>query len=500
MSETDIIAFSTQQQAAVLGHALRRPELWTRLDLLGITKEWFLDDDIAGAFDIAKDHRVRLGKPPGHKELVEHWVTRLGEDAREPAERAVKTCLTQAAQLTFDVLDVKLLEWAGSRIVAATLTQAAKKYNAGEHAEARRLSHAGSAELRKLEHLRGDKDCFVTAGKRGRGVQAMIDRRAERKLQFGIPFFDDALRGIFLNDVILVGARSGAGKTELARIIAESNARAGARVAFFALEAFENEIEARIMFAHMSQAYYDEHPEDPDYGILDYGDWVDGDKAIKTILSPYLGRAEQDLDENLTGLHTYYRARDHFGTDDFEREASSIGEKVDLIVLDHIHYVDLDGKDENRELTQLMKTVSDVSRRLGVPFIIVAHLRKSQGGMKAQALVPDMDEYHGASGLSKIATGAVMLARAPDSEIRAIEMEGNGDGATFQRIVKSRTHGGAAMKHVAIAYFDRRGSRYGNSYALGQLAFAGTSWRPMQPSKKPKWVKHSLIEIANEIK
>lgn len=499
MSELDVTAFSDTQQAAILGHVLRKPELWHRLELLGVTKEWFLSDDLATAFDLMKDHLEALKKVPNGPELVEQWAGKHGEDDRETGARTAARMAAQAAKLPLETLDTKLLEWARSRVLAQSLTEAAKQYNGSKHGEAIRTAHAASAALRHLDQLTGELDHFVPSNQRARKIESMIDLRSMRRLQFGIPFFDDTLRGIFLNDVILVGARSGAGKTELARIIAETNARKGARVAFFALEAFEGEIEARIMFSFMSQCWREDNPADASYADLDYGDWIDGDPGVKAMLAPYRDKALAEFDNELSTLHTYYRARNYFGTADFEREATLVGEQVDLIVLDHIHYVDLDGKDENRELTQLMKTVSDVSRKIGVPFIIVAHLRKAAGGTK-QSLVPDMDEYHGASGLSKIATGAVMLARAPGMDMRGADIQTIGD-ATLQRVVKSRTHGGAAMRNVALAFFDRRTSRYGESYGLGELTFGGMSWRSLKEGKRvPRWVKHDIIFDIGEIK
>ncbi len=499
MSELDVTAFSETQQAAILGHVLRKPDLWHRLELLGVAKEWFLGGEAAVAFDLIKSHKETLGRIPNGDDLVEHWVAKLGETDRDSAKRSVARMLGHASKLTLEVLDTKLLEWARSRVLAQSLTDAAKQYNGSKHGEAIRTAHAASAALRHLDQLTGELDHFVPANQRARKIEQMIELRSKRRLQFGIPFFDDTLRGIFLNDVILVGARSGAGKTELARIIAETNARKGAKVAFFALEAFEGEIEARIMFSFMSQCWREDNPADVGYADLDYGDWIDGDPRVTGMLRKYRDRALAEFDSDLSTLQTYYRARNYFGTNDFEREAMLVGEEVDLIVLDHIHYVDLDGKDENRELTQLMKTVSDVSRKIGVPFIIVAHLRKAQGGAK-QSLVPDMDEYHGASGLSKIATGAVMLARAPGMDMRGADIQTIGD-ATLQRVVKSRTHGGAAMRHVALAYFDRRRSRYGESYGLGELTFGGMSWRSLKEGKRvPRWVKHDIIWDIGEIK
>ena len=67
---------------------------------------------------------------------------------------------------------------------------------------------------------------------------------------FGIKYLDAALHGIKPNDLILIGASSGAGKTELCTHIAKTNAKLGKRVRYIALEAEKNEIETTLHQHH----------------------------------------------------------------------------------------------------------------------------------------------------------------------------------------------------------------------------------------------------------
>ena len=71
---------------------------------------------------------------------------------------------------------------------------------------------------------------------------------ARDRLTFGIDFLNDVTGGIFKNDVIVISAHTGIGKTDLSTIIAQHNALEGRNVYYFALEAFQYEIELRIAF------------------------------------------------------------------------------------------------------------------------------------------------------------------------------------------------------------------------------------------------------------
>ena len=77
-----------------------------------------------------------------------------------------------------------------------------------------------------------------------------IDERQHRQknklLKFGVSFVDDSLLGILPDDLILVGAPSGVGKTQFCVNLALANVSVGKRVHFFALEAGKYEIERRL--------------------------------------------------------------------------------------------------------------------------------------------------------------------------------------------------------------------------------------------------------------
>ena len=80
---------------------------------------------------------------------------------------------------------------------------------------------------------------------------------------------------------------------------------------------------------------------------------------------------------------------------------------VDLIVVDHLHYVDGDDdENEHKSLGDTVKAIRDVSLRIGRPIVLIAHLRKRDA--RAKQLVATLDDFHGSSNVVKICTQAII--------------------------------------------------------------------------------------------
>lgn len=488
MSEVDVTAFSADQQGAIFGHALQDPNLWYRFDIVGMTKDWCIDARLGDLFDVVKDHRERFKRPPGADELVEHWCLKVGADQRATARRTVDWCIKSAAGLGKDLLVGKLQEWARSRIIAEHTVLIAKAYNAGKHGDAVVAAERQAIALHKLQVQSGTADTFISAYQRIKGESTRRAAENADGLTYGISYLNDALIKIRAHDLIVLGARPGAGKTEAAKMIAEHNARLNKRVFFFALEAEEDEIERRIKFGMISRRYIDDHPG-IDREVINYPDWLMGN--LEQELSYLDDWAEERFEKELSTLETFYRVRDDFRVEDLDREVMRVHKEADLIIIDHLHYVDTNHDDENAEMNKLMKKLRDLAIALGVPILCVAHLRKNKG--KAQSLVPDFDDFHGSSAISKIATVGIILAPATGAT-------GGVDGRcigepTFMRIVKCRV-GGDRLQRVAVAYYDRQAGCYGDDYALGSLNFSDTKWTAK--NKPPRWAKHATIEDMSD--
>lgn len=322
----------------------------------------------------------------------------------------------------------------------------------------------------------------------GIGFQPFADRvkaeradrlsRAPHILNFGVKFLDMALGGIFANDLVLLGAALGRGKTELATLIAMANAKKGKRVHYLALEAEENEIERRIKYkllvslvASSPTGYRQLHRFNP-------LDWYAG--RLEDLAGPLDAEMSHYLARDYATLKTFYRVRE-FTAPQMERLLLAIQDETDLVILDHLHYVDSDDKDENRGVKGIVKKLRDAALDIGKPVVLVAHVRKSD--RKAKQLVPDEEDFHGSSDVPKIATKAIMLAPARDQPQSAPWRS-----PTYIRPVKCRVDG-QRVRYTGLVDFDARASQYADDFMLGRILPGGEKFEVLKAEEYPHWAK-----------
>lgn len=315
---------------------------------------------------------------------------------------------------------------------------------------------------------------FKSSADRLQGERAERRELAARGLPFGIQYLDDVMRNILPHDLILLGAETGAGKTEAARIISSHNAQAGKNVYYFALEAEDKEIERRTKFSILCDLLADRNPSR--LGEMNYPDWYRGE--CDSFLVGLDVEADKILAEKYKTLFTYYRGS-KFDHHDIKRLFLAIQSQADLIVLDHLHYVDIEDENENRGFKTTIKMIRDVALGIGRPVLLIAHLRKRNTQLKS--IVPDIGEFHGSSDITKVVTHSVMLAPA-----RCMPSTKHGISNTFIHVPKDRMGGTTGL--VALCEFDRRLKSYGPTYTLGRQV--GDTFEPLGTAEAPRWAKH----------
>jgi KaiC/GvpD/RAD55 family RecA-like ATPase len=312
--------------------------------------------------------------------------------------------------------------------------------------------------------------------------------RAEREqrekgittLRFGVDFLDDALRGIFPDDLILLGAPSGVGKTQLCCNIALANMADERHVHYIALEAGEYEIERRLKHPLVMERFYADENRPRLGETVSYVDWLMG--THKEALKPYEDEAERYFAAAYKNLHLYYK-QDKFGIADLIEQVHYIAHKTDLIMIDHVHYFDFDDDNENRAIKEIAKAVRSLALEEQRPIILVAHLRKRDRAN--DDLVAGLEEFHGSSDLFKIATRVITVAPGQMTESGLFE--------TFFRVPKNRLDGGVT-RFCARELFDPKTGVYETSkYKLGwaeQKRSKGFS--ELDGNRKPAWAKRSM--------
>jgi hypothetical protein len=303
----------------------------------------------------------------------------------------------------------------------------------------------------------------------------------KRRLDFGVKFLNKALGGIFPNDLILIGARTGKGKTHLATLAAMENARDGKTVHFFALEAEEDEIERRAKFSILSEMIRAGCRATGSWARMDrmnYLDWYAGD--LEDITDPFESQVAEVLATKYKTLHTLYRTTD-FYAEHFETLVREVRDTTDLIILDHLHYVDSNEPSENKGYKQIVKKIRDTALSLGKPVIVIAHLRKSD--RHSGRIVPDEEDFHGTSDVPKMATKAVLIAPAFDCP-----SDDPWVWPTYFNVAKCRPDG-ARTRFVGRVAFDARSGKYLEPFDLGTLSVACDKFELVDNSKMPAWAK-----------
>lgn len=320
---------------------------------------------------------------------------------------------------------------------------------------------------------------FKSSADRVQGEQDIRSDLVARELKFYHSFLDDYLGGILPNDLHLLGAFTGAGKTELARIIACANAIHGRSIYYFALEAEPDEIERRTKYVTVMMLARQHNVSTRG---VSYRSWYR--LQHEDTLGRFGFEAEQEVARQFKTLHTYYRGS-KFTHEHIEKLFLAVQSQADLIILDHLHYVDIEDENENRGLKRVIQMIREVSIDIGKPVLLIAHLRKRDS--RSKDLVPDIEMFHGSSDIIKICTSAIMLAPAYE-----IEPSAPGRAPTFIHVPKERGDGKTGL--VAMCEFDRQFRNYGQKYTLGRIRDG--EFQPLGSDEAPAWAKrHKPLSV-----
>ena len=320
------------------------------------------------------------------------------------------------------------------------------------------------------------------------------DIKFDSLCKYGIKPLDDALRAIAPNELIVIAAGSGIGKTELSLHISRTNALRGKRVAHFNLEGGWREAVQRMKWREMCNIYYERYHMKGHFVELDYRKWV-----LNELNNDLLRKIESEAYENLktvgenlwlynnpNGLNCKEFCASLLSFHNLEFAAMNFGGlkkagfELDLIVIDHLHYFSLD-KDENEigEITAILKAVKDITEVFNIPVILVAHLRKLPRGHG----IADKEDIYGTSNIHKIANTCIILA--PDHEK---DDYSQGQYPTYIRIAKSRQ--GLRPNLLMYSSFDIHTRSYGEHYDLYKCFPDGSVANDsLKDFEKPLWAR-----------
>lgn len=316
--------------------------------------------------------------------------------------------------------------------------------------------------------------------------QETIKRKedSQNRISYGISFLDDATGGISRNDLVLIGAPSGVGKTQLCCNIAYSALMQGKKVHYIALEAEEFEIGSRLKYPIFFNFYKDDPDPNKPNVFLNYRKWKMGEYI--EILKKYDEMTDDFFSKAYKDLYTFYK-RSRFDINDLIKNVLDVSTETDLIIVDHVHYFDLEDDNENRAIKKIAMTARDLSLEEGKPIILISHLRKRDKWNTD--LVAGLDEFHGSSDLYKISTTTITISGGP--------VQSDGNYETYFRIPKYRIDGGVS-RYCAKAIYNPKTNQYEDRYYLGKSS-QKRELEFEEIDKKPEWYRYKSYPTIKRI-
>jgi len=237
-------------------------------------------------------------------------------------------------------------------------------------------------------------------------VDAEVERRKidlDTVCKYGIGILDKYMGGILPNELVVVGADTGMGKSEIAYKIAITNAQRGKKVLLFALEWDLNEVALRYMQKTISELY-----------------------PIRTIDFRFNRNKEHSkyVDQIVTGLEWVERVRNLLifkkqqvpTMDLLAKMIEEMKEWVDMIIIDHLHYIQFgSASQEIEEIGKVMRQVKQITDTIKKPIIIMSHLRK-----RKKTDDPTEQDLYWSSNIAKEANTIILLTRMDNEQVEKL--------------------------------------------------------------------------------
>ena len=278
--------------------------------------------------------------------------------------------------------------------------------------------------------------------------------------KYGIPYLDRELLGISKSDLVIIGARSGAGKSSLAKIIFNANDKE--KTALFSLENYDGDTEMSLIrkeYNKLAGTYYNARQWQTCKDLQ-----IDEDT---------LNVAINKVKEKLKDACIFGRVPPSNDINKRNWTVETLVEKIiwcatngkELIIIDHLDYLDRDNANEsdNEHITELMKAIR-TAQEAGAAVVAFSHLRKPTGKVD-EVVVPNENEFIGSSNKIKQATQVIMIAPANDGDIE------NGFGTWF--CIRKNRNGGIKNQAAKLLYMPLT-ETYQDRCTIHTINYSGT--------------------------
>jgi len=240
----------------------------------------------------------------------------------------------------------------------------------------------------------------------------------------GFPEVDKVVGGIVPTSLVVVGARTGHGKSEVCKNIAVDAASKGKKVLFFDFENDSDEMLSRELKTALAMRAINIMKTD----IKTFEFW---EKYKK-----FADEAAQEFFEKIGDNLRFYGKDDIPTIDQFLKILDTV-EKADLIVIDHLHYFSIDETQAQAvELAKIMRKARMFTKIKRIPVVMASHAKEPIGKERP----PIASDLFGSSNIAKEATFILMPYRIPFAEYIK-DNEGRVIANTLLFVSKNRPEG-----------------------------------------------------------
>src|ERR1700690_56405 len=486
------ITFSEDQQLALLGHAISTPRVLEAMVSIGIPKTLFSKASPQKVYGALEKFINTFHRCPTLTELKSGDLQRDEPLIVESTMKVIEQSQAKKDLISLPAIYDDIIRWYMGGLLVESITETANLWNKKNQDGAIAKIHDLSS---KLNHItRHGLSASVQQSDKWLDISIARQKSMGSKLiQTGISFIDDALVGLRPDALLTMASRTGVGKTEILTCMALNIAAQGKRPAYFALEAGEAEIESRMRFPFVLKNYNAD--KSVPHKSIDYVAWYNNQYPELEKYEP----TKEQLADKLKNIWMLYKKSSHYGVKQLEKDIMSIVNDVDVIIIDHLHYLDKDGQDENTGLQNIIAKIRDINLAIDKPVILACHVRKSQDRRKERPLMSELDDLHGSSDISKVSTAVFTLSqmaeidegKAPVTQL----LDGGYGKPTLFKFLKSREGGPSRTAFAGVGFYDK--GVYKKEYVMGKLSSFDQIWSPIEATNAPLWAKNA-IDIPKE--
>lgn len=275
--------------------------------------------------------------------------------------------------------------------------------------------------------------------------------------RYHIKYLEEALMGIFPAELVVIGADTGVGKTQLANDIAFHNALSKKHVYLFSLEGDVFDVSKREWHKRTVKLIREAQDHEIDLSFREFITnrderlWKYREEAFKGLILDY-----KDY------LHIYKRKK-ALDIETLSRQLAYAKDNADLIIIDHLHYFEFSTSNEHAEITEILKRIRELIAEYRIPVVLVSHLRKKT----KDRFLPDNEDFHGSSNIAKQADTCIILSKFDPSggaTEHADEQIKTAIYPTAMLITKSRHERAGAF--VGVVDYDGIQRKYADDYTL----------------------------------